>query len=445
MRFSGRLVLGTFTVVLLTVVVLVWGTSEGIPGVVLIALAVALVLAWIAGRSIARPLVALSEAARDIAAGAVPRFPRSGIPEVDTLVEALRRMHRELADRQVELLQQKAGAGAIVNAMVEGVIASDRRGRIVTANPAARMLLGYAADSPMPDLPSLFRDKVARDAIDRVLAGEAVNNCEVDLDERVVALNARPLGSNGAVVVLHDLTAIRRLEAVRRDFVANVSHELKTPLTSIAGYADTLLDPAIDPATQRQFLETIVANAQRMQLLIDDLLDLSRIEAGRWTPRLKDVDLARAIEEAWEPFRERARARSVEFAVHLDGGATTLVLDSDALRQVLTNLFDNAVRYAPPGGHINCRTDPADGGVAITVEDDGSGIPSDHLSRIFERFYRVDPARSRDAGGTGLGLSIVRHLVEAHGGQVSATSELQRGTAVRCWFPRVPAGATDSA
>ena len=224
MRLASRLVLGTFSIVAVAVTVALGGRQRGVPGLVLLALPVALALAWIAGRSIARPLVALSDAAGDIAAGDPPRFPRSGIPEVDALVAALRRMHGDLASRALELQQERAGGNAIVDAMVEGVIAADPRGRIVMANPAARRLLGYSPGVELPDLRSLFRVASARDAVVAVLAGREVHDCEVDLDGRVLSLNARPLYRNGAVLVLHDLTDLRRLEAVRRDFVANVSH-----------------------------------------------------------------------------------------------------------------------------------------------------------------------------------------------------------------------------
>ncbi len=442
MKFVSRLVLGTFTVVVLVLALLLWGIREAVPGVIALTLVIALLLAWLAGRSVAGPLVALSDAARDIAAGATPRFPRSGIPEIDTLVEALRRMHRELADRAAELVQEKAGANAVVDAMVEGVIASDARGTIVTANPAARRLLGYASSATLPNLQTLFRTKSARDAVAEVLAGADVHDREVDLDGQVLSLNARPLSGQGAVLVLHDLTEVRRLEAVRRDFVANVSHELKTPLTSIAGYADTLMDEGIDSATRQRFLGTIVTNARRMQQLVDDLLDLSRIESGRWIARAQPVDLRGAVNDLWDTFQARSAVRKVGLALQIADSAKTITVDPDALRQILSNLIDNALRYSPVGGTITLASAVTGSGVSLSVADHGSGIATEHLPRIFERFYRVDPARSRDEGGTGLGLAIVRHLVEAHGGRVVAESELQSGTTVTCWFPTVMLGET---
>jgi two-component system phosphate regulon sensor histidine kinase PhoR len=438
---AGRLVLATFSITALIVLLVLGGRQHGVPAGVLIGLPVALLLCSLLGRSMARPWAAVSDSARDIAAGATPRFPRSGIPDVDVLVEALRRLHGDLNARSLELEHERAGGNAIVDTMVEGVIASDARGRIIMANPAARRLLGYAPGVAMPDLRTLFRVRGARDAVTQVLAGREVHDCEVELDGGVMSLNARPLSDNGAVLVLHDLTDLRRLEVVRRDFVANVSHELKTPLTSIAGYADTLLDPAIDADMRHRFLGIIVNNARRMQRLVDDLLDLSRIESGGWTPRIEPVAVGLVVSDAWEPFRDRARAKEVCLAAVVAPDADQVAADPVALRQILTNLFDNALRYVPVEGHVGCRSARVDGGVTISVEDDGTGIPREHLPRIFERFYRIDPARSRDEGGTGLGLAIVRHMVEAHGGHVAAESELQRGTAVRCWFPDLPSEA----
>lgn len=435
MNFAGRLVLGTFFVAVLTVLALLWGARESMVFAATVALMVALALAFLAGRSIARPLVELSNAARAIAQGAHPRFPRSNIPEVDALAQALRQMHRDLADRFTELQQERASSTAIVDAMSDGIVASDSRGRVVLVNTAARRMLGYGETQQLPDLQTLFRVKLAREAVREVLSGHPVQDREVEMDDRIFAINARRVEGAGSVLILRDLTEMRRLESVRRDFVANVSHELKTPLTSISGYAETLAAGDVDPATTERFLRTILGNAHRMQLLVDDLLDLSRVESGRWIPKLEVVDLAPAISEGWAAFGDRAQTKQVSLRRHIATDAQQLRADPDTLRHILGNLFDNALRYVDRGGNIVVSTKQLDGGIELSVADDGSGIPPEHLSRIFERFYRVDPSRSREEGGTGLGLSIVKHMVEAHGGRVSAESELRRGTTVRCWFP----------
>ena len=409
--------------------------QAAVAGAALLALLVGGVLALVAGRSIARPLTQISTAARAIAAGSPPRFPRSGVPDIDALVQALRQMHRQLADRFDELRREQAETAALVESMVEGVVAADERGHIVTANPAARRLLGYDPLDALPDLAELFRVKAAREVVDAVLQGTPVQDREVDLAGRAVLLNARPLPAGGAVLVMHDLTELRKLEAVRRDFVANVSHELKTPLTSISGYAETLLSLPPDPDMARVFLGTILGNARRMQRLVDDLLDLSRIESGRWQPTRIEIDVASAARESWTEVGARPDARQVEFSVRVDAGADKLCADHDAVRQVLTNLLENSLRHTPAGGRIECVAFREGAGIAVSVRDNGSGIAREHLPRIFERFYRADSARSREEGGTGLGLAIVKHLVEAHGGRVSAESERGQGTSVTCWFP----------
>jgi two-component system phosphate regulon sensor histidine kinase PhoR len=279
---------------------------------------------------------------------------------------------------------------------------------------------------------------------------------ELTMDERRVLVSARPLPAagnrnGGAVLAFVDLTELRRLEGVRRDFVANVSHELKTPLTSIRGYVETLLsDEQLPPDMRRQFLEVVHKNADRLHHIVDDLLDLSRLQSGGWRPELHEVNALDVIDDVWSACRDRAEKRAIVFVPPHE--PVTVLADAGGLRQVLSNLFDNALRYTPYGGRIEVTTHQAtpltgngngaaaehDSFVTFEVRDTGSGIPSDALPRIFERFYRVDPARSRAEGGTGLGLSIVKHLVESMGGDVRAESELGKGTVVRF---RLPASA----
>ena len=416
----------------------VGGAQQAVAGAALLALLIGSILALAAARSVARPLIEIGSAARAISSGAAPRFPHSGIADIDTLVQALRQMHQQLGERFGALRREQAETAALVESMVEGVIAADERGRIVTANPAARRLLGYAADEPLPGVSELFRAKAAREVVHAVLDGHPVQDRELEIDAAILLMNARPLPSGGAVLVMHDLTAMRRLETMRRDFVANVSHELKTPLTSISGYAETLLEDSADPEIRRRFLSTILANARRMQRLVDNLLDLAKLEAGHWQPDPEQIDLASMAREIWTDLRDRPTTGSVEFKVDVPGGAGSVFADPDAMGQVLTNLLDNALRYTPPGGQIVCTSRRENGGVVISVSDTGSGIAREHLPRIFERFYRSDPSRSRDEGGTGLGLAIVKHLVEAHGGRVSAQSERGVGTTISCWFPNAP-------
>ncbi|MBK7716720.1 MAG: PAS domain-containing protein [Gemmatimonadetes bacterium] len=404
-------------------------------GAALVALLIGSGLALVAGRSIARPLTTISQAARSIAQGAVPRFPRSGVPDIDELVRALREMHQQLDERFADLRRERAESAALVETMVEGVIAADARGRIVTANGAARRLLGYEPEATLPALPQLFRAKAAREVVDAVLDGQRIPERELELDGQSVLLSARPLAHGGALLVLHDVTELRRLETVRRDFVANVSHELKTPLTSISGYAETLVQDPPDAETMRRFLGVIHNNARRMQRLVDGLLDLSKIESGGWRPAPEPVEIGAVARESWGLLADRAEQRKISYLGSVGPEAASVFADPDAVRQVLSNLFDNAIRHTPAGGRITFSAARRDGGVQLEVRDTGAGIPADHLPRIFERFYRADPGRARDDGGTGLGLAIVKHLVEAHEGEVDAESQLGRGTAIRCWFP----------
>lgn len=396
------------------------------------------ILLWLTGRFVSRQLTMLEGAVRDLPTAEGPRLERSGIPELIRLHDTLREVSTRLRGQFVELHHDSQQGDALVDAMVEGVLACDRRGTVIRANPAARRLLGYGPDDALPLLPALFRQKPARALADAALRGDTVTNGELPLDDRTLLVSARPLPGGGTVLVLHEVTELRRLETVRRDFVANVSHELKTPLTSIAGYVETLLHDTTDAATTHQFLSTIRKNARRMQDLIDDQLDLARIESGHYTPAPRPLDPDAAVRDAWAPFAEGAARRGLSWRLETDPPTLTLFADPNAIRQILSNLLSNAIRYTGEGGSITCQIRPRDGGVEVTIRDTGIGIAGDHLPRVFERFYRVDPSRSRDEGGTGLGLAIVKHLVESHGGHVAAESTLGLGTTIRCWFPAEP-------
>ncbi len=398
------------------------------------------VLAWLFSREVLKPLVQLGGAARTIADGRPPTFPDSKVPEVAQHILALRAMHEQLDQRFADLVREREETATLIETMADGVVAADARGTIVTLNRAARRLLGYGPDDPFPALAELFHEKAARDLVATVLSREEAEPQELERVGRTLLVTGRALPNGGGLLVIRDVTELRRLEAMRRDFVANVSHELKTPLTSIAGYAETLATEA-SPGTQiERFARPILSNARRMHRLVDDLLDLSRIESGRWQPHPDLVDVRGLAGEAWAAFADRARERRIQFTVGA-GKVHHITADPDALRQVLTNLLDNALRHTPPGGRITVSLEPAPGGVTVSVADTGSGIAPEHLPRIFERFYRADPGRSREEGGTGLGLAIVKHLVEAHGGRVEAQSALGKGTTIRMFFPEAEVAA----
>jgi two-component system, OmpR family, phosphate regulon sensor histidine kinase PhoR len=400
----------------------------------LIALLGALALASLFARSISQPVVELRDVARAIAAGDLHRRPALSAPgEVGDLATALHRMAEQLSTRLDALEADDQLMTAVLESLEEGIIALDERGMVIRINERARALLGVSWPLPFPR-ELLPRDHSLREAIETALAGETTPSTEVTLRERTVAVASRPLGTGGGVVTVLDLTMLRRLETIRRDFVANVSHELKTPLTAVSGYAETLLDDSIPPEQRRRFVETIHENATRMQRIVDDLLDLSRIESGGWRPKVAQVDVAGVVHDVFTAIQPTSAAKHLDLVAAVAPDATHVRVDPTAFRQILTNLVENAVRYTREGT-VTLRTRKVDEGVWVDVSDTGIGISAEHLPRIFERFYRVDAGRSRAEGGTGLGLAIVRHLVDAHGGRIEATSTVGRGTTVSVLLP----------
>lgn len=402
------------------------------------ALGLAFVLVWLFSRSVARPVVELRDVARALAAGDLGRRPSLAAPgEVGDLASAVHRLAEQLSSRLEALEAEEIRLVALTESLNEGVIAIDARQQVAQVNAQARDLLGLKDTAPFP-VSNLPRERSLREAIGAALSGRAVDAHEVQIGGRALALTARPLPAGGAVVALFDLTPVRRLETVRRDFVANASHELRTPLTVIGGFAETLLDDSLPNEQRRQFAQTVLANTQRMQRIVDDLLDLSRIESGGWKPNPSTVDLRALASDALAVVQERRPDKGVDLRLELASDATHVWADPTALRQVLTNLVDNAVRHTNEGS-VTIFSRRAAGGIAIGVSDTGIGIPADHLARIFERFYRVDAGRSRSEGGTGLGLAIVKHLVEGHGGRVRAESTVGRGTKIWAELPDPPA------
>lgn len=430
--------------------------QRGIFGVGVIALVLTGFLSFGFSRVVTQPLRQIAVAARAMAAGDLERRARAhGRDELAEMADALNMLAGELQRRLGQLEGERAEMSALIDAMSEGVIAVDAQGRVRRANPAARRMFSLAADPR-----GIAPEEVARrpgylDLVSHALAGDAIAPTELNVDARSLLATAQPLSGGGAVMVFLDVSQLRRLEGVRRDFVANASHELKTPLTAIRGYSETLLDDELPPELRRQFAATVKMNAERLQHIVDDLLDLSRLESGGWRVQPEIVSVADLARDAWCGFRDAAARKDAHFAVDVPPDAEYALADPAALRQVLSNLFSNALRYIPDGGGIEVRarivaSPTLESGrrgeaqpkpisarpwVCVEVADTGSGIPSSHLPRIFERFYRVDPGRSREEGGTGLGLAIVKHMVEGHGGTIQAESQLGRGTTIRFTLP----------
>ena len=400
----------------------------------LIALVGALVLALLFSRSVTRPVVELRDVARAIADGDLDRRPSLSAPgEVGDLAVALHRMSEQLATRLHALEADDAFMSTLVESINEGVVAVSDRGSVIRMNGSARRLLGVDAPTPF-SAEVLPQAREIRAALREAMSGAATEPREMIFSGRTIAVTARPLPDGGAVLALLDLTTRRRLETIRRDFVANASHELKTPLTVISGFAETLLDPELPPAQRRQFVGTIQSNVVRMQRIVDDLLDLARYESGSWVPNPVDLDLRAAAADALGLVHAEAERRKLELRIDIAAGAERVFADATALRQILQNLVENAVRYTQAGS-VTVFASREERNVVVGVRDTGVGIPAEHLPRIFERFYRVDAGRSREVGGTGLGLAIVKHLAEAHGGSVRATSTVGVGTEVAVVLP----------
>ena len=415
---------------------------------VLVALAVALGcalgLAWLSAVLLARRVDAIAAVARRYAAGdfSAPARDQGG-DELGTVARVLDDTARELGRRMTELSQDRARTEAILGGMLEGVIVVNAEGRIILANEAARRLA-----QPDGVVPGRHYSEVVRHPDIGAMLGRALGGLTPDGIEfsplrdpnRTLVARAAPVtteGAPGAVLVLHDITDLRHADRMRRDFVANVSHELRTPLTAIQGYVEALQDDVRpEPEEAARFLEIIARQANRMERLVRDLLRLARLEAGQEPEEASQTDIETLFADVATELEGVLEAKDQRIVTAIGPAAGSLHVDTAKLHDALHNLVENAIAYAPPSTTITLASDRTDGEFVITVADEGPGIPEADLSRIFERFYRVDKARSRESGGTGLGLSIVKHIVGILGGEVRAANR-QPGGAV--FTVRLPA------
>lgn len=408
--------------------------------------AIALGLAWWSGRRWTRSVSIMESHLADWQSRLeTAELTAETIPELDSLRDALRRTQQALRtarsnrDQRIADLQRDTRLlQSVLGTMVEAVLVVDGGSRLIYLNPAARRLLelGERVDSGRL-LHEVFRSPGLHALIEHVLQTGVEQLLELELvrNERIVTVSAGPLPLEprpGAVLVLHDVTELRRLERMRRDFASNVSHELKTPLTSIQAYADALLDGALDDSTvNRGFVERIVEQSERLRRLILDLLNLARVESQEQAPDLETFDLNAVVRDDLPSHRSVADSRELTLREELCLQALPVRADREGLRTVLDNLVRNALSYTPSGGIVTVRTLRTDDGALLEVADTGVGIPREHQQRIFERFFRVDKARSREVGGTGLGLAIVKHLAEQWGAAIEVESDLGRGSLFR--------------
>ncbi len=423
-----------------------------VAGTAVVVTLLALLATYLLERRLVRPLERLTQAAQAIAAGDVGQevIVRNR-DEIGSLAVAFNTMSRELAQRLEQLQANRRERDensdlmeTVLGSMIEGVVVIDSRQRILYANAAAGPLLDLpTAQATGRSLFEAARHPRVQKVVEAVLSGRTPDRVEYEVPRTnaIVALLGSPLPGDpppGAVLVLHDVTELRRLENLRREFVSNVSHELKTPLTTIQAYTETLLDGAIsDPNNNRKFLERIDEQAERLHKLILDLLSLARIESAEDAYELLPVPVANTVQVCLDEYLPVAASKGVVLQTHPPPETVVVWADEEGLLTVLNNLVDNAIKYTPSGGRVSLRWRIDGRRVLIEVEDSGIGIPKQHQARIFERFYRVDKARSRELGGTGLGLSIVKHWVQVFGGSVEVASDLGRGSTFAIRLPVV--------
>jgi two-component system phosphate regulon sensor histidine kinase PhoR len=409
-----------------------------------VAMAGALLLALAISAYTVRPLRSILGTLQEMAGGNLEgRVPVRSNDELGRIGRALNSMADQLRDRLTQITAEKDRLDAVLESMVDGVLVLDTQGRVSLANPRARELLEIYGPVEGRSLLEVVRNPQIDQSLHAAAEATAPVVSEVEIRApgrapRTLLLHAVTFPADGppmgTVAVFHDLTDLRRLENVRRDFVANASHELQTPLTAIRGFAETLLASPIEPSEARSQLDVILRNAERLAELIRDMMELSRIESRRAPLQPGELDLERLTRMVLRDMEPRMKERALDVTLHGEKAAPAWA-DRRAVEQVLTNLLDNAAKYTDPGGSVRVEIARRSGGVRVSVGDTGIGIPGEHLGRIFERFYRVDKARSRALGGTGLGLAIVKHLVQAMGGEIFVESEPGRGTTFHFTLP----------
>ncbi len=413
-------------------------------GAVIMLLVTALVLSAFLSNITSKPLREIADAAARIGIGERGvRIPMGKGGEIDYLAQVLNEMAARIEDQMHRLTSEQQRLAAILRGMGEGVMVTDTRGTIMLVNPAFRKLFGLQGDVEGRPLVEVCRHPDLLQAFEEQRESGNELTCELTIPVTNLVLMAHwvPLAGEqnkrGTVAVFHDISDLKRVETMRRDFVANVSHELRTPVAVIKGYGETLLDGALEesPERSRRFVEIMVSHAERLTNLINDILTLSKLEAKDASLALRPLDLCSTVRKAQMLMEDHARAKGISLSAHCPEATAKVLADQGQLEQVLLNLLDNAIKYTPDGGEVAIRVTQADTGIRISVSDSGIGIPAKDLPRIFERFYRVDEGRSREQGGTGLGLAIVKHIVQLHGGEISVSSEAGKGSTFTVQLP----------
>lgn len=409
-----------------------------------------ILMVWFSTRTM-RPLSNFADAARNVEKGTYGRI--SGLNQRDDewgeLADAFNQMQQVLSQRELGLKENSSRLEAVLSSMVEGVIALSKEGDVTMANNAACQMFSLIQPELIGrKLINIVRFPELIEAIDNTLQNRVFSNTEfttVGDTKRTIHAQVSVLDVDhempGAAIVLHDVTELKQLETMRQDFVANVSHELKTPLASIRAYAETLKLGALnDPENNMRFVERIEAQADILNQQIQDLIQLARVESAQTAFEIIKIDLQKLCQQCVDMFASQAKSLKVELALQRFDGTLEIEADYEAVRTIINNLISNALHYTPQRGSVTVMLTQDDRMATINVTDTGIGISQEHQARIFERFYRVDKARSRDMGGTGLGLAIVKHLAQAFGGNVELKSETGEGSTFSIHFPHAQNG-----
>ncbi len=410
------------------------------------AFGIAFVVSYIAARFISRPIEHISAVAGEIASGNFrKKLLIKGKDEIGDLAGAFNHMSEEVCSKIEQLEENKAKLEAVLLSMFDGVMVVDQRGKILLMNSALKDLLAVEHEAEGRKPLEVIRNVEIQEITDKVLeTNSGVESREIPVllpEEKIIIVHGTPIFREekieGAVLVFHNVTEIRRLEKIRKDFIANVSHELRTPASSIKGFAETLSAGALeDKKSAKEFIKIIEENSDRLVRLIEDLLDLSKMESGKVDMNLNPCSLYPIIKKVVSQVEGQAKKKCISIETKINKDAAKILADEIFITQAFLNLIDNAVKYTDENGTVSITVQEEKEFIKINVKDNGIGIPEKDLPRVFERFYCVDKARSRKAGGTGLGLSIVRHVVEGHGGKVTVKSIFGQGSTFSVTIPR---------
>ncbi len=406
----------------------------------------ALLISHLASRMITRPIARISSIAQAIAGGDFSqKISLWQDDEINDLAKAINFMSEHIRTRIEEVTTAKSRLEAVFLSMIEGVMVVNSEGKILLINETLKKILHVEHEALGRKPLEVIRNIEVQEIVGDVLQSrQGVKVREMSFffpEERILRVHAAPVlregKADGVVLVFHDITDLRRLETIRKDFVANVSHEFRTPVANIKGYSETLLDGALnDKEHALEFLKIIYSESDRLAKLVDDLLKLARLESGRSDLDLKPCSIAKILDWVLAGLNIQAKQQEVKIVTQIPEDIAQIKADDSSLSQILFNLIENAIKYNKPGGQVTVSAREQDRWIEVSIADNGIGISADDLPRVFERFYRVDKAHSREIGGTGLGLSIVKHIIQSHNGDITAQSELGMGSVFCFTLPK---------